>query len=51
VDTPFNTRFITFQGDKDAHQEVISASVPLGREALPPEMASLLAFVISDEAS
>lgn len=51
VDTPFNDPVIRFQGGPNAHAEIVAASVPLGREAAPPEMASWLAFLVSDEAS
>ena len=51
VDTPFNDPVITFEGGRNAHQENVQKSVPLGREAQPVEMANWLAFLISDEAS
>jgi dihydroanticapsin dehydrogenase len=51
VDTPFNDPVISFQGGPNAHAEIVAASVPLGREASPPEMASWLVFLVSDEAS
>lgn len=51
VDTPFNDPVISFQGGPNAHAEIVAASVPLGREAAPPEMASWLVFLVSDEAS
>jgi NAD(P)-dependent dehydrogenase (short-subunit alcohol dehydrogenase family) len=51
VDTPFNDPVISFEGGKDSHKTNIERSVPLRREAEPPEMASWLAFLVSDAAS
>jgi dihydroanticapsin dehydrogenase len=51
TDTPFNDPVIAFQGGKEAHMEYIRKIVPLQREALPSEMAGVIAFLISDDAS
>ena len=51
VDTPFNDPVISYEGGKDAHIANVMASVPLSREAQPPELAQWHAFLISDAAS
>lgn len=51
VATPFNNPAIAFRGGQAAHDALIQASVPLSREAVPEEMASWLAFLVSDDAS
>lgn len=51
VNTPFNAPVISFEGGLDAHRKNIEASVPLKREADPIDMANMLTFLVSDEAS
>ncbi len=51
VHTPFNDPAISFRGGEEAHLENIRQNVPLSREATPPELASWLAFLVSDQAS
>lgn len=48
VDTPFNDPVIAFMGGRDAHREMVAASVPLGRQGEPPEMAEMIVFLASD---
>lgn len=51
TDTPFNDPVIAFQGGSEAHMDYIRQIVPLQREAHPTEMAGVIAFLISDDAS
>ena len=51
VDTPFNDPVVSFMGGKAAHEAMVAADVPLGRQGRPPEMAETLAFLASDAAS
>jgi dihydroanticapsin dehydrogenase len=51
VDTPFNDPVVAFMGGKQAHEAMVNAEVPLGRQGRPPEMAEALAFLASDAAS
>ncbi|WBO21975.1 SDR family NAD(P)-dependent oxidoreductase [Sphingomonas abietis] len=51
VDTPFNDPAIGFMGGSDAQNQAISAMVPLGRQAVPAEMAPLYVYLASDESS
>jgi NAD(P)-dependent dehydrogenase (short-subunit alcohol dehydrogenase family) len=51
VDTAFNAPVITFMGGDAALEESISSGVPLGRQAVPAEMASAFLFLASDMSS
>jgi dihydroanticapsin dehydrogenase len=51
VDTTFNEPVITYMGGDVALEESISAGVPLGRQAVPEEMASAFLFLASDMSS
>ncbi|AJE47699.1 SDR family NAD(P)-dependent oxidoreductase [Celeribacter indicus] len=51
VDTPFNGPVIRQMGGTEAHDAMIRATVPLGRQATPPEIAPTYVFLASDEAS
>jgi NAD(P)-dependent dehydrogenase (short-subunit alcohol dehydrogenase family) len=51
VDTPFNNPIIGVLGGPERHAEIVAASVPLGRQATPAEIAPLVVFLVSDEAS
>lgn len=50
VDTPFNDPVVAFMGGRERHAEMVAASVPLGRQGQPPEIAETLAFLASDGA-
>jgi NAD(P)-dependent dehydrogenase (short-subunit alcohol dehydrogenase family) len=51
VDTPFLRRFVDAQPDPAGLEEAIGAEHPLGRWALPEEVAQTIAFLASDEAA
>jgi NAD(P)-dependent dehydrogenase (short-subunit alcohol dehydrogenase family) len=51
VDTPFNEPVIEVMGGREAQEEVLRATVPLGRQASPEEMAPTIAHLVSDGAS
>lgn len=51
VDTAFNQPAIDFMGGRANQDAVIAASVPLGRQAVPPEIAPLFVYLASDESS
>ena len=51
VDTPFNGPIIGFLGGKDAQKDLVSRAVPLGRQAMPSEVAPTFVFLASDESS
>lgn len=51
TDTPFNEPVIAAMGGREAQEEMIAASVPLGRQAVPEEMARPILFLVSDDAS
>jgi dihydroanticapsin dehydrogenase len=51
VDTPFNAPIISYMGGLEAQAAVIKREVPLGRQAMPPEMGEVLLFLASDRAS
>lgn len=51
VDTPFNGPAIDFMGGADVQQKVLSSLVPLGRQAVPAEIAPLFVYLASDESS
>lgn len=50
VDTPFNDPVIGFLG-RDAVDESVRANVSIGRQGRPDEIANVIAFLASDEAS
>lgn len=49
VDTPFNGPAIDFMGGPDVQAKVIAGLVPLGRQAVPAEIAPLFVYLASDE--
>ena len=51
VDTPFNSGVIERMGGRDAFEETVSRVVPLGRAALPPDLAPLYVYLGSDESA
>lgn len=51
VDTPFNDPAIDFMGGREAQDEVVRQIVPLGRQALPEEIASSVLYLVSDASS
>lgn len=51
VDTAFNAAAIANLGGTDAQKNAIAASVPLGRQATPSEIAPLFVYLASDESS
>jgi NAD(P)-dependent dehydrogenase (short-subunit alcohol dehydrogenase family) len=51
VDTPFNQPAIDFMGGRATQEEVVRQIVPLGRQALPTEIAPLFVYLASDESS
>lgn len=51
VDTPFNNPAIDFMGGADNQRAKIAATVPLGRQARPQEIAPLFVYLASDESS
>ncbi|PRY22462.1 dihydroanticapsin dehydrogenase [Aliiruegeria haliotis] len=51
VDTAFNAAAIANLGGTAAQQDAIAASVPLGRQAAPAEIAPLFVYLASDESS
>ncbi|MHA6642797.1 SDR family NAD(P)-dependent oxidoreductase [Mesorhizobium sp. A623] len=51
VDTAFNQPAINFMGGADEQAKVVSAVVPLGRQAVSSEIAPLFVYLASDESS
>lgn len=51
VDTEFNSAAIANLGGTDAQASTIAATVPLGRQAVPQEIAPLYVYLASDESS
>jgi len=51
VDTPFNDPAIEYMGGPSALREFVRTAIPLGRQASPAEIASVIAFLASDDAS
>ncbi len=49
VDTPFNNPAIDYMGGADVQARILSAMVPLGRQAVPAEIAPLFVYLASDE--
>lgn len=51
VDTPFNAPAIDFMGGRQRQDEMISATVPLGRQGRPDEIARTIAFLALDDSA
>jgi len=51
IDTPFNQPAIDFMGGREEQANVIAASVPLGRQGVPDEIAAGILFLASDLSS
>lgn len=51
VDTPFNAPAIAFMGGRDRQDEMIAATVPLGRQGRPEEIARTIAFLALDDST
>jgi dihydroanticapsin dehydrogenase len=51
VDTPFNNPAIARMGGRAAQEALIKREVPLGRQAVPAEIAPLFVYLASDESS
>ena len=51
VDTPFNQPAIDFMGGRTQQENVVKQIVPLGRQAIPSEIAPLFVYLASDESS
>ncbi len=51
VDTSFNDPAIEMLGGREAHAELVRATIPLGRQATPEEIAEGMLFLASDASS
>ena len=51
VDTPFNGPAIAFMGGLEVQAKLLAAAVPLGRQAVPAEIAPLFVYLASEESS
>jgi dihydroanticapsin dehydrogenase len=51
VDTAFNTPAITMLGGADAHGDLVRATIPLGRQARPEEIAAGSLYLASAQSS
>ncbi len=49
IDTPFNDPAIATLGGVEAHAEIVSRIVPLGRQGVPGEVAPMYTFLASEE--
>lgn len=48
VDTPFNDPAIEMLGGREAHAELVRATIPLGRQGTPEEIAEGMLFLAGD---
>jgi NAD(P)-dependent dehydrogenase (short-subunit alcohol dehydrogenase family) len=51
IDTPFNQPAIDFMGGRERQEKIVRASVPLGVQGTPDQIAPGIAFLASDAAS
>lgn len=49
IDTPFNDPAIGFMGGREAQAKLVEQMVPLGRQAMPEEVAPMYVYLLSDE--
>ncbi|MCX5495608.1 SDR family NAD(P)-dependent oxidoreductase [Kaistia dalseonensis] len=49
IDTPFNNPAIDFMGGRAEQEKIVKIMVPLGRQAIPEEVAPLYVYLLSDE--
>lgn len=51
IDTPFNRPAIDFIGGDNAVEDMVKATVPMGRQGTPEEVAPIYVYLLSDESS
>lgn len=51
IDTPFNRPAIDYIGGDDAVERMVAATVPMGRQGTPAEVAPMFVYLLSDESS
>jgi dihydroanticapsin dehydrogenase len=51
IDTPFNDPAVAFMGGRAAQAELVRRMVPLGRQALPNEVAPMYVYLLSNESA
>lgn len=51
IDTPFNNPAIAFMGGREEQEKIVERMVPLGRQAVPEEVAPLYVYLLSDESA
>jgi dihydroanticapsin dehydrogenase len=51
IDTPFNNPAIAFMGGREEQARIVERMVPLGRQAMPDEVAPLYVYLLSDESA
>jgi dihydroanticapsin dehydrogenase len=51
IDTPFNNPAIAFMGGREEQARIVERMVPLGRQAVPDEVAPLYVYLLSDESA
>lgn len=51
VATPFNSPIVGRMGGDEVAEEFVKSTVPMGRPALPSEIAGVYAFLVSEDAS
>jgi dihydroanticapsin dehydrogenase len=51
IDTPFNKPAIDFIGGDGVVEDMVQATVPMGRQGTPDEVAPMFVFLLSDESS
>lgn len=51
IDTPFNRPAIDFIGGDGAVDDMVRATVPMGRQGTPDEVAPIYVYLLSEESS